>query len=56
MEGNRKRNDEEERKGHRVKGEIETMGVEGLTCLMEQAAGDKIETCRLSFVKGSGSF
>ena len=26
MEGNRKRNDEEERKGHRVKGEIENNG------------------------------
>lgn len=35
---------------------LKTMGVEGLRYLMEQAAEDKIKTCRLSFVKGSGSF
>lgn len=38
------------------RGKLKTMGVEGLTYLMEQAAGDKIKTRRLSFVKGSGSF
>ena len=47
------RNDEEERKGRRVKGGIEDNG-DGY--LMEQAAGDKIKTCMLSFVKRSGSF
>lgn len=35
--------------------ELKTMGMEGLRYLMEQAAGDKIKTCRLSFVKRSGS-
>lgn len=35
---------------------LKTMGVEGLRYLMEQAAGDKIKACRLSFVKGSRSF
>lgn len=36
--------------------ELKTMGMEGLRYLMEQVAGDKIKTCRLSFVKRSGSF
>lgn len=56
MGGNRKRNDEEKRERATGSREVKTMGMEGLRYLMEQVAGDKIKTCRLSFVKRSGSF